>query len=252
MKKSRLHMNGFTDIHHHIVYGMDDGARTLEDSKDMLRAAAEDGVCRIVATPHASPGRRAFDMTAYLRRISELNAYCAQKGVGVELYPGAEIFYTEATLRFLEGGMIPTLAGTRHVLVEFATDARYETLQDAASALCRQGYTPVFAHIERFECLTRKPSRVYELKETMGVLMQVDAEAVVRTPFLLRRFMKTMIGDRVVDFIASDAHNIGGRRSFMRQAYDIIGKRFGPEIADDLFIHNQAMLLPAETALLLP
>ena len=62
MKKSPT--DGFVDIHHHLIYGLDDGAQTWEQTQQMLTQARENGIRRIIATPHAEPGMRPFPMRA--------------------------------------------------------------------------------------------------------------------------------------------------------------------------------------------
>ena len=66
-------MRGFTDIHHHIVYGLDDGAQTASDALNMLRAAYKDGSRVVLGTTHISPGVQRFDTEAYYARVREVS-----------------------------------------------------------------------------------------------------------------------------------------------------------------------------------
>ena len=88
-------MKGYTDIHAHFVYGMDDGAQTREEMCAMLDAAEADGIGLLYATPHVVPGVRPFDWETYERRLREARAYCGARGYGMELRAGAETVLLE-------------------------------------------------------------------------------------------------------------------------------------------------------------
>ena len=139
MKKSPT--DGFVDIHHHLIYGLDDGAQTWEQTQQMLTQARENGIRRIIATPHAEPGMRPFPMRELMERIRQARDWCIQQGMQLEILPGCEIFYTPQTVRMLRDGLIPTLAESEFVLVEFLPTAPYRELQSASaspsiSAIC--------------------------------------------------------------------------------------------------------------------
>lgn len=67
-------MNGFVDIHHHLIYGLDDGPAAFQQMTGMLHAAHEDGIAAIIATPHAAPGVRPFDAALTERHLGEARA----------------------------------------------------------------------------------------------------------------------------------------------------------------------------------
>ena len=112
-------MEGFVDIHHHLIYGMDDGAQTWEQTQQMLTCAWQNDIDRIIATPHAEPGMEPFPMEQLMRRIRRAQSWCDEQRMQMEILPGCEIFYTPQTVWMLREGLIPTLAGSNYVLVEF-------------------------------------------------------------------------------------------------------------------------------------
>ena len=121
-------MEGFVDIHHHLIYGMDDGAQTWEQTQQMLTSAWKNGIDRIIATPHAEPGMEPFPMEQLTRRIQKAQSWCDEQRMQMEILPGCEIFYTPQTVCMLREGLIPTLAGSNYVLVEFLPGAPYSEL----------------------------------------------------------------------------------------------------------------------------
>ena len=115
-------MSGFTDYHAHFVYGVDDGARTREEMFAMLDAAAADGVTRLFATSHSTPGMEPFPRDVYQRHLDFARAYCAEKGYDLMLESGSELLYTPAAAYAAAEHSLVTLGGTDWVLLEFVPD----------------------------------------------------------------------------------------------------------------------------------
>lgn len=233
------------DIHEHIVYGMDDGARTFQDTLDMLLVAQSSGVRKIIATPHSSPDMLFFNYRDYIDKLNTINLYARDNGITVRLYPGTEIFYTPTTLDALEAGRIPSLCMGGSVLVEFMPDDSYDTIFEAFRTLANGGYTPVLAHVERYECMVGKIKRVSELKERLGARIQMNCRTAAKpNGFAFSRFCNKLIGEGIVDFVASDAHNTTSRPINIREAYCALEKRFDADIAEALTGGNQLRALP--------
>lgn len=229
-------MEGFVDIHHHLIYGMDDGAQTWEQTQQMLTRAWQNDIDRIIATPHAEPGMEPFPMEQLMRRIRRAQSWCDEQRMQMEILPGCEIFYTPQTVRMLREGLIPTLAGSDYVLVEFSPAAPYSELIGAAKTLTAVGYQPIFAHIERYRCL-RWPGRVQLLRERYGISMQMNVDTICRKhAFLSQRWVDTMLRKGYIDVAATDAHNVTSRPCCMKDGYQALQKRFGQEMADRLCI----------------
>ena len=115
-------MSGFTDYHAHFVYGVDDGARTREVMVAMLDAAAADGVTRLFATSHSTPGMEPFPLDVYQRHLDFARAYCSEKGYDLMLESGSELLYTPAAAYAAAEHSLVTLGGTDWVLLEFVPD----------------------------------------------------------------------------------------------------------------------------------
>ena len=234
----------FVDIHHHIIYGLDDGPQTFEESVDMLRAACHDGIGTIIATTHASPGERDFPLEAYRERLKELNDYCQLHTLPLQLLQGAEIFFAESAVRHLQAGRIPTLANSQHILVEFSPDVDYEELFTGLRQLANAGFLPVLAHIERYECLVRKPGLALEIKNDLPVKFQVNCRSLVRRKGMrFRRFLRKVLDARMIDCVATDAHNTDSRKVCMEEGYVALAGCYEQEYADELTWLNQRSIL---------
>ena len=225
----------FTDIHHHLLYGIDDGPDTRRKMYAMLRRAEEQGVTRIVATPHVTPGVKRFNRQQYDKALQEAQAYCDQKGLDIRIYGGAEILYTDQSCRHLQEDRVPTLAGTDLVLVEFSPDVRFDRMREALRRLASGGFSPVVAHVERYQCLVRWPSRAERLKDEINLYYQVNCSTIIRRKgYFLRRFMRRMLDYELIDVVASDAHNTTSRPLQMKKAWSILRRDYGKEYARQL------------------
>ncbi len=234
----------FIDIHHHIVYGLDDGPQTFEESVAMLHAACRDGIETIIATTHAAPGKHSFPLAEYLQRLKELSNYCALYALPLRLLPGSEVLFEESAVRHLQDGRIPTLANSLHVLVEFSPDVAYEGLFAGLRQLANAGYLPVLAHIERYECFVRKPTHVSEIKGALPVKLQVNCGPLIRRNGMrLRRFLRQVLETNLVDFVTTDAHTTYSRKTCMTKGYQVLAEHYGREYADDLTGKNQGSLM---------
>lgn len=224
-------MSGFTDIHSHFIYGVDDGARTREDMEAMLDAAHADGISDLYATPHIALGIRRFQHELFRRHFQEAEVYCRQRGYGMRLHAGAELLYTPAMQPYIVERKLPSLGDSNHVLVEFTPDISYLELEAAVGLMERAGYIPVLAHIERYGCFFhgKKPWR---LKERHEVRYQVNADSALERRALFRGgLIKRWFQEELIDFVASDAHDCEGRPFRMRAAYDALAHRYGQERA---------------------
>ena len=138
------------DIHAHILPGVDDGSRGMEESETMLSMAYRQGIRRIIATPHYSRRRGSGGLAELADR---LNARAQAIYGDFEILPGHETYYYEGLAEALKSGQALTLAGSRYVLVEFDPGVSYRQLYQGVRKLIMARYVPVLAHVERYLCL---------------------------------------------------------------------------------------------------
>lgn len=228
-------MKGFTDIHHHLIYGMGDGPDSLKRTVAMLKKAYENGVVRIIATPKVSPGMETFSYRGYMRKLRIIQNFCQKKNIPMEIYSGAEILYTPMTVSMLAEGYVPTLADTAYVLVEFLPNTPFKEMRKGIKKLCSYGYKPILSHIEKCKCLMRRVSLAYDLKDEFDVYYQVNCATVLKPRgFFIRRSVWQLLEDEMIDFVASDAHNTRSRCVLMDDAYRMLRRKLGRGYADFL------------------
>lgn len=233
------------DIHCHILYGVDDGSDDLAETVEMLRLAERGGTSKVIATPHSNvPGSYRNHWCPELEgRLAAVNSELKREGVGVEVYPGQEIFSTPDTARLLREGKLITLNFSRYALVEFDF---YEYSVEAYAMLgqiAAEGYVPVVAHPERYAFVCEEDDAALRLKD-MGCLLQVN-KGSLKGSFGMRakRAAHSLLADGFADFVASDAHSPYVRTPFLADAHEAISVMYSRDYADLLLKTNPSLLL---------
>lgn len=227
-------MNGFSDIHSHFIYGVDDGAKTREDMENLLDAAHADGIASLFATPHIMPGIRLFDFASYSKHFNEARAYCRERGYPMTLYTGAEILYTPALRDYVVTHRLPTLADSKYILMEFVPDVTLHELMTALDLMERCGYVTVLAHIERYACFLHE-NAARKVKERYEVKYQVNTHTILhKHGFFRTRCIQSWFQEELADFIASDAHDVKARPYQMKRAYAELRQKYGQDYAKRL------------------
>jgi len=211
------------DLHSHILRGIDDGARSMEDSLDIARAAVEDGITVIAGTPHVRDDWPT-DVGVMEDRVAELRAELEQAGIPLDVRPGGEIalewipqLSDDQLRRFGLGG------NPRYLLVETPYYGWPLALADRLFSLHADGVTPVLAHPERNAEVQANPERLERLVEG-GALIQVTAASVDgrigRRP---QECARRLIDGGLVHMLASDAHHASVREVGMTAAAKAVG-----------------------------
>jgi len=228
------------DIHSHILPGLDDGSKSLEDSVAMVRMAAESGTTDIVASPHANQDYR-FDPVIVHQKISEVQAAV---GDAPRIHYGCDF---HLTMENIEDAMrAPEKYSIDHkgyLLVEFSDFHIPKTAEEIFSRMMSAGLTPIVTHPERNQLLQR---RLPELQEwaAQGVLMQVTALSFLgRFGRTAKRFADELMSHGIVHFVASDAHDTRWRTTDMREPIRYVEKQYGLPAVERLFEENPRAVL---------
>ena len=231
----------FTDIHSHVIWGVDDGAETKEETFRMLKEAVADGIGAIICTPHVTPGVYEFPEEVFLRHFAEAEDYIQREGLPLRLYRGAELLYTELTPRLLREERAPTMTGTKHALIEFSPTDTKEHIYDALQKVAGSGFIPIIAHMERYPAI-RKIEQVKEMKSRFRALVQINARSLTRKQPLLRRgFFDGIFKEGLVDFIATDTHSMEGRGTCMTEGMKALAEKYGQAAADRIARNAEAL-----------
>lgn len=234
------------DLHVHVLPGIDDGPATLSDAVKLARAMVDEGVRHVVATPHVYPG--VFDNTleTIAAAHAQLDAALAQQQVPLILSLGAEVRLCAEMLDWLAQGRLPFLGGQSGVdpvvLVELP-DAQIPVGADRVlGALIDRGVTPLLAHPERNRVIAEQVSRL-EPFIRLGCKLQLTAASLLgEFGSRAERAALELLDAGWVEVVASDAHNLKGRRPRLGAAREWLTQRYGLELAEALTEHNPARL----------
>jgi len=219
---------GLVDLHSHVLPGVDDGARNVDEALRMLRVAEEDGITTIAATPHAD----SVTPQQILHGVAQLNREAADAGLRIRVVPGSEVRIAADLPARAADGRLVTLADTPYLLLELSLWGDWPPfLLEAVYACQVAGLWPILAHAERYPAVQRDPGRVLPLVER-GVLVQVNADSLFgRNGRSARWAAEELIRTHAAHLIASDAHRPDSRPPRVREALERAGAIAGEAYA---------------------
>jgi protein-tyrosine phosphatase len=237
------------DLHNHILPGVDDGARSVEEACDMARALVSLSVTTACCTPHTTEWATAGDEASILARVDQLRAAFAEQSIPLELLPGAEAHITPTLAADVQRHGIPTLNGSPYLLLEFPYDRLPPFFERVVFELQVHGIRPVIAHPERIAPIAEDPNILYQLVRR-GCLAQLTAMSLAGGfgP-RVRDVSELMLEHRLVQAIASDAHDAqpGSRLFALPEARSAAARVLGESAATALFEETPARIVAGET-----
>ncbi|MBO1511900.1 tyrosine-protein phosphatase [Metabacillus bambusae] len=215
------------DIHSHILPGVDDGAQTVEDSINMARLAVEEGITKIIATPHHQNGKYINRKQDILERVSELNRLLQNENIPLEVLPGQETRIYGELLEDLEKGDILPLNQSNYLFIELPSGHVPRYTEKLIFDIQLHGITPIIVHPERNAEVIENPEKLLNLVRK-GSLTQVTAGSITgHFGKKIQKFSLQLIEANLTHFISSDAHNITSRSFKIRDSISEIEKEFG-------------------------
>ena len=228
------------DVHTHILPGIDDGSRSVEQSLTMLRAEAEQGVKTVMLTPHYRATRESPAEFAGRRAAAEVRlreAVGDQEGLPA-LYCGAEVEFFEG-LSHVEELEPLCIGGGSVMLIEMPFCPWNRRMLAEISALQQhRGVQPILAHIERYRSF--QPKGLWEELSDRGVWLQCNTSFFRR--WQTSRIAMSMLKRRLVDFVATDSHDLERRAPDLGAAMEKIGAKLSREALDFLRSGEEALL----------
>ena len=224
------------DIHCHILPSIDDGPADLQDTLEMLRIAAGDGITHIVATPHYRHGESptAQDIR---EKIALVRKEMAKNSITVELMEGADIRLTYELMEGIEKNEIPTINNSSYFLLELP-DLIPPHVDDFLFEARIKGFVPVITHPERNYTLISFPEKIKALRNA-GALIQLTAMSVTGNfGRQIKKFAEQLLKKGYVDFIATDAHSTKQRPPLLSKAYMETAAILDKIRVDRIFIDN--------------
>ena len=199
-------LEGFVDIHNHILPGIDDGAKSVEASLELIRGFGELGIGSFIATPHIlQPLYPNTPDTIHRAHQKLMAALMDERLTQVSIYPAAEHMVDDSFDDLLdENGYLPIRGD--YLLVEMSYLQPSLNFEEAIIRIAKKGLTPILAHPERYAYLHQKPETYRKYKE-QGILFQLNMLSLgdYYGPDVHRMALR-LLEEGFIDFIASDTH----------------------------------------------
>lgn len=227
------------DLHHHLIFGVDDGAPDLPASVAMVQMAADDGVTHLVATPHAND-QYPYDRAAHGQRLQQIRDTLPMEtarritlGLGCDFH----LDYDNTTdIQRIKTSFL--INDGPYLLIELSDLGIPLRLDELLYQMRVAGLIPILTHPERNSTLQRSRGRLREWMKA-DMLVQVTANSLTgKFGKLAERVAWELMDQQWVHFVSSDAHDLTRRTPRMSAAYEVVSKRMGEETAQRLFVTN--------------
>ncbi|HOG45490.1 MAG TPA: capsular biosynthesis protein [Anaerolineae bacterium] len=232
-----------TDLHCHILPDVDDGPADLAGALGLARAALDDGIATVAATPHNLMWRRGLSCATLEARVAELQRCLEEHGLSLRVVPGAETALITALPQQIDAGQAAPLNHSRYLLVEPPPWGPPPPLQDLIFQVQVRGLVPILAHPERNDALARRLDLLQSLVER-GTLVQITAGSLEgafgQAP---QEAAWRMLAAGLVHVIATDAHDTSRRPPRLSKAEALAATVIGAERAHALVAANPAAIL---------
>ena len=228
------------DIHNHIVFGVDDGAKTMEDSIRMLEEAAKLNINTMIVTPHFKKGL--YDSENITQNFLQVEQKALSMGITLKL--GREVFLEPIVTEMIGKDVTPLFMSTsRHMLIEFPFDILPRYAFEILYKLQLENVMPIIAHPERYEFFLKDFNLFAKFIER-DCMMQLDAASIIgANGFKAQKFCKKVLKDNLIHFVGSDAHKAEHYVKWYMQAYNKVVKWVGEGNAWLLFHGNAEEIL---------
>lgn len=220
------------DIHSHILPGIDDGAKSREESLQLLKMMKEQGISEVIATPHFVPGRE--NLESFLNRvvISKNELFKSEMPSDIpKIYFGSEIYYFHG-MGDVESLKALTLADSKYLLIDFTfTELDDYVIKDIINLDDNFGIIPIIAHIERYYHFKGFKKLLKCLESGIGIA-QINADSVLDPDYQGR--IKKLVKSGYVSIVATDSHSVKNRPPRLAEAYKELRRLCGDKNTDRL------------------
>lgn len=243
------------DLHTHILFGFDDGAGNLDDSIEMARQAAAEGIHTVVASPHVYDIFEGPTVEKIIAKTQELNEALTDKKIDCRILPGSEVHIAADLCSRVKAGEVLTVGnGGRYLLLELPLREVPVFTEEVIYDLNLGGIRPIIAHPERNEAIMQKPALLERLIQ-IGALTQVSSGSLVGNfGSRVKRTAEILLDSGMLHIIASDGHSPRRRRIRMANARQIVTELSGAdqaramcEIMPRLVIEGKSVEIPELT-----
>lgn len=231
------------DMHSHILPNIDDGARSIEETYELIKEAKSVGFEAIVSTSHYMEGYYETDNKEREIWVNAIYQSLQEKNLDIKLYLGNEIYISENLIKILEEGKASTINDTSYVLFEMPLNVEPMNLYDIVYEMLQYKIVPILAHPERYTFVQQDPELIYELIQK-GVLMQANYGSIIgqygaKAQLIVKKFLE----NNMIHFLGSDVHRPNTIYPRIPQALEVLEDLIGREKLNELTSINPKLVL---------
>ena len=229
-----------TDIHSHLLYNIDDGSHSVEESVELLIKLKEIGFNNVILTPHyiqdseySADNKEKKEKFEYLKETLNLNK------IDINIFLGNEIFYNNNIVELVKTGYITPLNNTNYLLIELPFHNKILNLEDMLYEIKCKGYIPIIAHPERYTYFHDNYDLVDKLKEE-DILFQCNYASIIGYYGKdSEKLFRYMLKNGYVDYLGTDLHSLNKTividkfKKIEKEIRKVAGKEYYQEIQDN-------------------
>ena len=196
------------DVHSHFIPGIDDGAKTMDDSLTLLKAMQDFGYRKVITTPHVMSDYYKNTPEIILGGLEDVRKAAKEAGLTIEIDAAAEYNVDSDLEEKIEKGQILTF-GDNYVLFELPFSSEPSNIKQCIFSFQTHGYRPILAHVERYEFWHDKPEKIESMLDR-GVKLQLNINSL--SGFYgprVKKVAEKLIDRGIIDLVGSDCHHVG-------------------------------------------
>ncbi|GMQ56968.1 tyrosine protein phosphatase [Vallitalea sediminicola] len=231
------------DIHSHILYGVDDGSPTIQETIKMLKIAVDEGIESIIATPHYIIGANKYSKEELLIRYEEVCNVIQKENIPIKLLLGNELFADAMLPDKIVDEDCFSLSNSKYVLVEFSPRTAKYSVNNLIYSISLKGYIPIIAHPERTFAVKDIDDILIELIKK-GCFLQLNSGSITGIyGEKVKKMALELLERHMIHFIATDSHSSRRRSPRIIKAYKFVEDKYGKIYANQLFNDNGLKVL---------
>ena len=218
------------DIHSHLIYGVDDGTKTKEESIEILKNLRENNITDIILTPHyIAETRYVSSKIDNINILKDIKKELELNNIDINVYLGNEIYIDRDILKLIKENKICTLNNTEYVLIELPMSGVYPDYYDIINNLINEGCKVILAHPERYTTFQKDFNKILELNE-LGVLFQCNYGSILgEYGHEAKKCMKYLLKNKLVSFMGTDIHKNKDNYSYINKSIKKMSKYLSKE-----------------------
>lgn len=231
------------DIHSHLIPNVDDGAKSPEETIELIKEAREAGITDIILTPHYIINSYEQNAETLILLKDKLQQIINSENINVNLHIGMEVYITDNLVEILKQNKILTLADSKYLLMELPLNTNVQYLDMVIFRLIENNIIPIIAHPERYKFVQEDPSKVRELIDS-GCLIQSNIGSILGIyGKKAKKTIKYLLKNDLINFIATDTHRKNTIYPLLQKGIKKIEKITGKEKAEELTNLNAQRIL---------